>query len=413
MEQHVHERLAAVLLALGLGAVGLAGEGCSAGELGVEGVSCGLASDCQPDLRCDGGRCTLASCADAADPAAWCAARLRLPADQVSCSGDTCLRERGGLMSACGDDLDCEAGLACEASLCQEQCAGDDDCAAGQLCLLREVGPGRLCAPRERLRACSEALAPDAYCQQELSLGPGEAQCLEDACERVGDVPPPDPPAELGEACDVERGEEACKGELVCDPVRDVCAESEPPPPYTTLAVIDTSAGVDACTGQVGEAAAMEYAPGIDLMALELQQGGQTLGWAQAASFVAGMAEADNSFTHWAAVLRGAAPALEVDTACPVESNGVRRRTDSTLSLGCGGEVRVAFVDGDGQAVELAEGQRVRVWTYGRVCDDAAADPSEEQARYELRLCDPDTGDCGVVLGQGAGGLTTFPVALP
>lgn len=252
--------------------------------------------------------------------------------------------------TGCTDNTECSDGQFCDAtdSTCKDGCASSDDCTtAGEECLsdpADDTGASNVCrAPAD----CSEAADGAAYCVAELGLAEGETA----SCDTSGDAP--------------------------------TCTEANPVQ-QRYVQILDVSTEGASCMSETNG----QGDPGSDIMfARLLNASDEVVGFAKAVNFVDGSAgdaeQSMNGYTDFATILAGTAPDLD-DMSCPMD-NGGKFRTDTILTLGCGGFVVVEFLDMEGTWVPIEPGFKVEVGEYDSECNNSGNSGAD---RYRVFGCE-------------------------
>jgi hypothetical protein len=151
---------------------------------------------------------------------------------------------------------------------------------------------------------------------------------------------------------------------------------------------------------------------GADVFGARLNaSSGAPLGWA---TTVDAKLETSGEYTQVDTIFSGSEPSLQrfdrSGKMCPTEQGGSKFRSDTVVSLGCGGSVVVGFKGGEGGYQALENGQQLTVFEYGNQC---FANPNCDtcQSEYvEVRACTGssselaggDFSSCSSTLGSGA-----------
>ena len=389
----------------------------------VEGDTCERDDECSGELLCDEGTCTEAcseqapcaggdecvvdddgralcepveaptTCADEDDPDAFCEAQQ----PGTSCQDRACVPVTANNMmeGGCQEDAECVSageGMICVDGMCEAGCRQDDACGEGEYCDLDllecaaqcedfdscEIGeecaevergedaPIMLCVERA---SCADAIDQDQFCEYELGVS--------------------------GAAC-----------------IDDICQAEAPEQLALAIQILDVSS----------DAACMETradglgSPGADIIAVELLDAqGSIIGYANALAHLAG--EGPNDFTS-SVHIDGTPQALDLQ-GCPEAIDDTRFRQDTVLSLGCGGDLIVEFLDPSGTPILLEDGMKIAVSEYAPICDIEDGDV-EGQDRYGVFLCTVDEGmtqvtgdDCNFLLSEDpVGGYHEFEVLI-
>lgn len=325
------------------------------------------------------------------------------------------------MLSACTHDDGC-TGVAG----CFQECMDDSVCEGEQRCLNKGASGIGQCRP---VFYCADALDPDRFCDEQVS---GQScdlatnKCV--TLEGCGD----DAACASGERCldKGANGRGVCRIPATCNEQADptlFCATLSPAhrcdPVQRRCVVPASSVGAQYILIQdvsVGASACDPDDPGSDIMwAIVDDTQGEYLGSAEAVLFNEGTTSGPvpNAYNN-PTFLNGAAPMIAADL-CPVEVNGERQRPDSTVSLGCGGQLFVRFLDGDSNPVPLREGYEISVGEYAPFCNAAGGDAVGAD-RYEVSVCflpagmdaqELDASMCTYKLNNAQGGVMA-PVAI-
>ncbi len=292
-------------------------------------------------------------------------------------------------LAACGDET-AKCGQGEGETSCSSSCAADTDCGAGSRCLAVSDGSAeKTCrAPAD----CSEQLNPDSFCDAQMS---GQScdlatnKCV--TLEGCGD----DAACAGGERC-LDKGANGrgiCRVPMTCNEQADptlFCAALSPAhrcDPVQRRCVVPASGGgaqyILIQDVSVGASACDPNDPGSDIMwAIVDDTQGAQLGSAEAVLFNEGTTSGPvpNAYKD-AAFLDGTWPMLTGDL-CRVGGQAV----GSTVSLGCGGQLFVRFLDEDANPVPLREGYMISVGEYAPFCANPGANPMGAD-RYEVSVC--------------------------
>jgi hypothetical protein len=294
-------------------------------------------------------------------------------------AGETCDLEsntcEGG--NSCRADSDCAAGDLCNfaTGTCAIQCTNDPTmCIAGETCTPRGAGDeGSICVVEP----------PECTKNDDCDAAAGEICDLETNTCVVEDVPE----CTTSDECDVAAGEICSDGQCVPNPA----------PPHFFAKIADISSGCDPNSSD----------PGSDLFGVELHKDSFVYYAEVVGANIQNQATNENPVPD--VILDGHEP--ELAGACPAQFTG------SVVSLGCGGDVVVKFVDDVGNTIEIEDGDLISPLEWGGQCTGGASSDA-----WEVLICDSsvsatdlifDTSACnGASIGTGQG-IGTVTVVLP
>ncbi len=378
------------------------------------GEPCDAQTQCQGGLDCQADKCVFRLCTSALDRDAACAEKLGLPQAQVECLSDgTCRERRAQLGLPCGADDQCEFGLVCE-EVCVETCVSHASCrVAGESCSPREANSAqRICQP---YTTCDNAPDPRGFCADALELRPEVAACEQGACvarfyeegafctldeqcadryvcerrrcSRLCDVQCDSPlqfcaprASEPGSACYPLSGcglweapDQQCAEQsgqpARCELARGRCERLPLMGPFDAVVIRDTSASTTSCDPEALE----PFAPGADMLRLSLSSQDVTTRFV---GYPVAIALSEQSPPHEFAraqeVFSGQ-PLTPLSDDCPVRSSmqpadSSTLTPESAVSLGCGGQLWVRFVDAQGEPVPIAPQSYLSIISYTPAC---------------------------------------------
>lgn len=274
----------------------------------------------------------------------------------IACGGDPSLQEE------CTFDDECSFGVCdTETGFCVDTCLSDSDCAQGEICDVRPNAPG----------------TTDKTCQIDPNNN-NNGQCQDN---------------------------EDCNANEVC--VSGACVPTQQEEIYRYIMIEDTSTGRDSCESRTSNGL---YDAGSDIFAVELLDAqGQVIGYGQTVDYREGSGRID---TTDFGILDGT-PRNVDQRDCPVAVDGTSFRTDSVVSLGCGGHLLLSLTGSNGQPVSLQNGMSIFVGEYAPVCNQNAGS-STGSDRYTVNVClDTDSAanqsvsSCTRQLGSPIGGNGT------
>lgn len=284
------------------------------------------------------------------------------------------------LGSICSVALTVVSIIACgDPSIGAEECTFDTDCSAGYICDGEEGFCVQTCATSAECNA-------GEICQPRASAPNGDKTCQADNTS-------------TGEC---EENEECNSNELcinnVCEPI------NEPQDVYRYIQILDTSSGASSCESKSANGL---FDAGSDIFsATLLNSDNEVIGYALATDYNAGTGRVD---TADSGILDGNPRNLDA-RSCPAAEGGSGFRSDSVVSLGCGGYLLVGFQGNNGQLVNITNGMRIEVGEYAPTCNSSGGD-SAGSDRYVINVClDTDTAanlsatSCTRQLGSAAGG---------
>lgn len=261
----------------------------------------------------------------------------------------------------------------------EEECTFDTDCSAGYIC----DGESGFCV---QTCATSAECNADEVCQPRASTPNGDKTCQADNTS-------------TGECEDNEE----CNSNEVC--VNNSCEPiNEPQDVYRYIQIQDTSSGNSSCNSKTENGL---FDAGSDIFsATLLNSGGQVIGYALAIDYVQGTGNID---TADSSILDGGPRNLDSRT-CPASDGTSGFRSDSVVSLGCGGHLLIGFQGDNGQLVNITNGMQVEVGEYAPFCNKNGGDTAGSD-RYVVNIC-LDTASaanlsddsCTRQLGSAAGG---------
>jgi hypothetical protein len=250
-----------------------------------------------------------------------------------------------GLTVACGDTE-------------ETTCLSDSDCAAGDLCNFTT-----------------------GTCAIQCTDNPGNCitgeTCAERGAGNEGSICVADDTTDNNTANN-NAGE--CTTSDECTVEGEICVDSQCVPEINTpffAKIADVSADCDTTSSD----------PGVDLYQVYLTKNGTNY---YAELVGANIPESDtNDNPTPDPILDGNAP--DLTGACPESFDG------SVVSIGCGGDVVVKFVDETGTAVEIQEGDSITVSEWGDQC------PTGTTAdQWEVLVCDAEVAEGDLILNTSA-----------
>lgn len=319
-----------------------------------------------------------------------------------------------GLFAACGDnadtsciaDSDCAVGELCDSvtETCATECTTDAECAPGEICVDRAEQDGSICI-------ADSGCTTDADCASGETCNTDTGTCEASSCTTDADCP--------NGTCNTDTGQcEAagctdnsdCASDQVCNSDTGMCETISTSYYFANIMDVSPTDSDALCISPSDED------PGSDLFGVSITRtdgNGDTVEyWANTMS-ADGVKATDedgdtNANTDAFGIINGDAPGIS--GTCPDSFSDT-----TVVSLGCGGNILVEFVDADNNRIELMDGDTLNVYEYGGVCSSQT-----EQDEWQVELCtatenEVTGGNCGdgaLTLGSGTG-IGSVDVTLP
>jgi hypothetical protein len=283
----------------------------------------------------------------------------------------------------CSTDADCDEGQTCntETESCEAPsgCLTDAECTVeGESCYGAAGDVRGACAVD-----CTKQADPDAFCDA----------------------------AAAGEACDATT--KTC--ELPAGPTDEI----------KYILILDTSSGDAACKSRAMNGTLSD--PGADIYQAELSNAaGDDIGYGKLAKWVEGSSLTDpkNDLRNASTIFDGLPTSINTGSVCPAAdgANGFFS-ANTSLALGCGGELYLSFSGTDSMSVAIANGQQLVIGEFTTACNDGISDGNDTPATasdvYSVFACkteigkDPSTltaADCTIPLGSSLKGFQKLNV---
>jgi hypothetical protein len=273
--------------------------------------------------------------------------------------GDTALQED------CTFDEDCSAGYICDGAegFCVQTCASDTECSSGEICAPRASAPNG-----------------DKTCQADPNVNNGDCQDNED-----------------------------CNSNEIC--INNACVvPNQPTDIYRYIQILNTSSGSDSCDSKTSNGL---FDAGSDIfMVTLLDSSGTAIGYAEAIDYEQGSGRVD---TTDFGILDGNPPNVD-NRDCPAAEGGTSFRTDSVVSLGCGGYLLLGFKGTNG-LVNIENGMQIFVGEYAPICNQNGTNPTGSDT-YVVSICtdtdaasNQNVSSCTKQVGGRSGGNSVVTVS--